>query len=198
MGNSFVRLVAIIILIIVSPILIIVSFLSKRQMGSPVLFKQERAGRFGHPFYIYKFRTMTNQVDEKGELLPSHQRVTPFGNFIRKSSLDELPQLFNIIRGELTFVGPRPLHVEYNALYNEQQRKRLKVTPGITGLAQVNGRNNIPWEEKFKLDTYYVKNKSIWLDTKIIIKTVIKVFKKTDINPDNLKETPRFKGGSND
>lgn len=198
MNNGLIRFFTSVFLVFISPIFIIISFLVKKEMGNPVLFKQERAGQYGKPFYIYKFRTMTNETDDKGDLLPSYKRVTSLGNFLRKSSIDELPQLFNIIRGELTLIGPRPLHVEYNELYNSDQKKRLDVKPGITGLAQVNGRNNISWEEKFKLDVYYVENKSLWLDIKIMIKTFLKVFIKADINPDNQKETPRFKGGSNE
>lgn len=196
MRHNLLRLLALLIFIILSPILLIISLKVKKEMGSPILFKQERAGLHGIPFYIYKFRSMTNETDETGKLLPGYQRITTFGNFLRKSSLDELPQLINVIKGELTLVGPRPLHVEYNQLYNEHQKKRLDVKPGITGLAQINGRNNISWEEKFNLDVEYVEKQNIFFDMMIILKTVIKVFKRDGINPDNQKETPRFKGGS--
>lgn len=159
-----------------------------------IFFKQERAGLNGKPFYIYKFKTMNDKTDNQGELLPGYQRITRIGNILRKTSLDELPQLINLIKGDIALVGPRPLHVEYNEYYNSEQVKRLDVKPGITGLAQVNGRNNISWDEKFKLDVEYVNNKSLLLDFKILVKTIVKVFSKADINPDDLKETPRFKG----
>jgi len=197
MNNNVIRILSIGILILISPLMLIISFLIKKQMGSPVLFTQERAGKYGKPFKIYKFRSMTDEVNDDGELLPGYQRVTTVGNFIRKTSLDELPQLFNVIKGDLTLVGPRPLHVEYNENYNQRQKKRLNVLPGITGLAQINGRNNISWEEKFEYDAKYVENQSLILDIKIIVKTFLKVFKRADINPDNQKETPRFKGDNN-
>lgn len=198
MYEKSIKLLAFFALIILSPLLLIISLLIYKQMGKPIIFKQERAGQHGTPFNIYKFRTMTNETNNDGVLLPSYERVTPIGNFLRKSSLDELPQLFNVLKGELTLVGPRPLHVEYNSLYNEHQKRRLEVTPGITGLAQVSGRNNLTWEEKFQLDAEYVENRNVFLDIKILLKTMVKVFKKSDINPDHLIETPRFKGEVNE
>lgn len=174
------------------PMLIIL--LVKKLNINSVIYRQERAGLHGKSFNIYKFRTMTNEVDDNGILLPSYERVTKLGKFLRKTSLDELPQIYNVIKGDITLVGPRPLHVEYNELYSEHQKKRLTVKPGITGYAQVNGRNNISWEEKFDLDVYYVENKSLRLDIKILILTVLKVLKTEDINPVDQKETPRFRG----
>lgn len=188
------------LILLLLPLLIflLLYFCSFLFMGKPVIFKQERAAKHGKPFYIYKFRTMTEDKDSSGNLLPSYERVTGYGQFLRKTSLDEIPQIINLIKGDLSLVGPRPLHVEYNTLYNSSQRKRLNVKPGVTGLAQINGRNNISWEEKFKLDVYYVENKSFWFDLKILYKTIKKVLLKVDINPDEKKETPRFKGESNE
>lgn len=188
------RTLVCIVLILISPLMLLISLLIKKKMGSPILYTQERSGKDGKPFMIYKFRSMTNEVDANGELLPNYQRVTSLGEFLRKSSLDELPQLINVIKGDITLVGPRPLHMEYNDKYNSKQKKRLEVLPGITGLAQINGRNNISWEEKFDYDVRYVENRSLTLDIKIIAKTIIKILKKSDINPDNQKETPRFLG----
>src|SRR5699024_2455387 len=158
--------------------IIIVAIAIKVSMGSPVMFKQIRPGIKGAPFYIKKFRTMTNEKNKAGELLPNKERITKVGLIIRKLSLDELPQLFNVIKGEMSFVGPRPLLMEYLPLYNEEQMKRHDVLPGITGWAQVNGRNNISWEDRFKLDLYYVENQTIWLDIKILFLTVLKVFRR--------------------
>lgn len=182
--------------ILTIPILMILFLyiLSLKYIGKPVLFTQERAGLHGKPFNIYKFRTMSDERDSDGELLPSYERVTNYGKILRKTSLDELPQIINLLKGDISLVGPRPLHVEYNEYYNEHQKKRLTVKPGITGYAQVNGRNNISWEEKFDLDVYYVENKSLWLDIKILILTILKVVKSEDINPIDQKETPRFRG----
>src|SRR5699024_10378405 len=157
--------------------IITIAFLILLRMGKPVIFKQKRPGLYGRPFYIYKFRTMTNEVDQDGDLLPNHQRITKLGNILRKLSLDELPQLFNVLKGDLSLVGPRPLLMEYLPLYNEEQARRHEVKPGLTGWAQVNGRNAISWEERFKLDIWYVDNQSFWLDMKILFLTLIKVLK---------------------
>ncbi|WP_035507661.1 sugar transferase [Halobacillus karajensis] len=168
----------------------------KRKLGSPVLFKQERPGLHGKPFYVYKFRTMTDERDENGDLLPDDVRLTKTGKTIRKLSLDELPQLFNVIKGDLSLVGPRPLLMEYLELYNSEQARRHEVKPGITGWAQVNGRNAITWEEKFKLDVWYVDHQSFWLDLKILLLTILKVFKSEGINQNGQATMTKFKGTS--
>ena len=160
-------ILAFLLIIIFSPIILIVALLIKLKLGSPILFTQERPGLNGKIFRIYKFRTMSDERDSKGDLLSDELRLKGFGKLIRKSSLDELPQLFNVLKGEMSFVGPRPLLVEYLKLYNQEQAKRHNVKPGITGWAQVNGRNAISWEEKFKLDVYYVEHISFMLDCKI-------------------------------
>ena len=163
------------------PILLIVALLVKVKLGSPVIFKQQRPGLNEIPFYLYKFRTMTDQRDFQGNLLPDHIRLTSFGKFLRKYSLDEIPQLINVIKGDLSLVGPRPLLMEYLPLYTDEQAKRHLVRPGITGWAQVNGRNAITWEEKFKLDVWYVENQSVLLDIKILYLTFFKVIKSEGI-----------------
>ena len=175
-------ILAFLLIIIFSPIILIVALLIKLKLGSPILFTQERPGLNGKIFRIYKFRTMSDERDSKGDLLSDELRLKGFGKLIRKSSLDELPQLFNVLKGEMSFVGPRPLLVEYLELYNQEQAKRHNVKPGITGWAQVNGRNAISWEEKFKLDVYYVEHISFMLDCKILYMTFFKVLKRKDIN----------------
>lgn len=162
--------------------MIVVALLVKYKIGSPVLFIQKRPGLHEKPFLLYKFRTMTEERDSKGQLLPDHLRLTKLGTFLRKYSLDELPQLINVLKGELSLVGPRPLLMEYLPLYSAEQRKRHYVRPGITGLAQVNGRNAISWEEKFQLDVWYVHHNSFLLDIKILFLTVYKVLKSEGIN----------------
>ncbi|MBB6284649.1 sugar transferase EpsL [Geobacillus subterraneus] len=158
------------------------------------MFKQQRPGLHGKPFYLYKFRTMMDERDGKGELLPDHVRLTPFGQLLRKYSLDELPQLFNVLKGDISLVGPRPLLMEYLELYTPEQARRHEVKPGITGWAQVNGRNAISWEEKFKLDVWYVDNRTFWLDIKILFLTVIKVLKKEGINQSEYVTMEKFAG----
>ena|SRR5690554_2488943 len=187
---------SLIAIIILFPLLIIIAFLVKIKLGSPVIFKQARPGKNEKIFKIYKFRTMTNQTDEKGDLLPDKDRLTKFGKFLRRTSLDELPSLFNILIGDLSIVGPRPLLPEYLPLYNDFQRQRHNVKPGLTGLSQVNGRNDISWEEKFKLDVEYVKKLSFFLDVKIILLTFIKVFKREGINKKGQATTDYFKGST--
>ncbi|MGX1982298.1 sugar transferase EpsL [Thermolongibacillus altinsuensis] len=184
-------------IIILSPIILVTAVLVRIKLGSPVIFKQQRPGLHGKPFYLYKFRTMTDERDENGELLPDHMRLTPFGQFLRKFSLDELPQLFNVLKGDLSLVGPRPLLMEYLELYTPEQARRHEVKPGITGWAQVNGRNAISWEEKFKLDVWYVDNRSFWLDLKILFLTVIKVFKSEGINQAGHVTMEKFTGTKN-
>lgn len=181
-------------IIVVSPIVIGTAIVVKKKIGSPILFTQTRPGQYGKPFQVYKFRTMTNETDENGELLPDAERLTETGKFLRKYSLDELPQLINVIKGDISLVGPRPLLMEYNDLYNDEQRRRLDVKPGITGWAQVNGRNALSWEDKFKLDVWYVDNQSFMLDMYILYLTVIKVFKSEGINQEGSVTAEKFKG----
>ncbi|ARQ06544.1 Putative sugar transferase EpsL [Macrococcoides canis] len=178
----------------VSPLIIGTAIVVKKKIGSPIIFKQTRPGQFGKPFDVYKFRTMTNETDENGELLPDSKRLTDTGKFLRKYSLDELPQLINVIKGDISLVGPRPLLMEYNDLYNAEQRRRLDVKPGITGWAQVNGRNALSWEEKFELDVWYVDHQSFMLDLYILYLTVIKVFKSEGINQEGSVTAEKFTG----
>lgn len=196
MKRLFDIITSIIILLVFSIPIIITGLIIYFRLGSPVIFKQKRPGLHGKPFYIYKFRTMTNETDSEGNLLPNEERITATGKIMRKLSLDELPQLFNVLKGDISLVGPRPLLMEYLPLYNKEQARRHDVRPGITGWAQVNGRNNISWEERFKLDVWYVDNQSFLLDIKILFLTVLKVFKREDINPDNKEFVEKFKGSS--
>lgn len=182
------------VLIILAIPLIIVGLLIKVKLGSPILFRQERPGKNGKIFEIIKFRTMNNAKDESGNLLPDDLRLTKFGKFIRSTSIDELPELINILKGDMSIVGPRPLLVEYLDLYNEEQKHRHDVRPGLTGLAQVNGRNSITWEEKFKYDIEYVKNVTFINDCKIILKTIQKVVQRDGINAAETVTMEKFKG----
>lgn len=161
--------------------------------GTP-FFKQQRAGKDGILFFIHKFKSMTDQKDKFGQLLPDEKRLTTFGKILRKTSLDELPQLFNVIKGDMSFVGPRPLPAKYIPLYNDVHKTRSNVKPGISGWAQVNGRNNISWIKKFDLDVWYVQNQSFWLDVRIVLKTVIIVFKSEGVNSDGNATTVPFNG----
>ena len=181
-------------ILLVSPIIVGTAIVVKKKIGTPIIFKQTRPGQFGKPFDVYKFRTMTNETDENGNLLPDSDRLTETGKFLRKYSLDELLQLINVIKGDISLVGPRPLLMEYNELYNEEQRRRLEVKPGITGWAQVNGRNALSWEEKFDLDVWYVKNQSFLLDMYILYLTLYKVVKPEGINNSNETTMPLFEG----
>ncbi|OFS62180.1 sugar transferase [Nosocomiicoccus sp. HMSC09A07] len=181
-------------ILLTAPIMIGSAILISRNLGKPVIFKQTRPGLDGKPFDIYKFRSMSNDVDENGELLPDHLRMTKTGEFIRNTSIDELPQLFNVLKGDISIVGPRPLLMEYLPLYNDEQLKRHDVKPGITGWAQVNGRNAITWEDKFKLDVWYVENQSFSLDMYVIFLTVKNVLKRKDISADNHVTIEKFKG----
>lgn len=187
-------IVSSIALVTLLPIYAILAYTVKKQLGSPVLFRQIRPGLNGKPFEMIKFRTMRDAIDENGEPLPDSERLTPFGKKLRSSSLDELPELWNVLKGDMSLVGPRPLLMEYLPLYNEEQAKRHLVRPGITGYAQVNGRNAISWEEKFKLDSWYVENQSFWLDIKILFKTIKKVIIKDGISADNDATMPKFTG----
>jgi len=182
------------LIILLLPIFGIVVLLIRSGFGKPVLFKQKRPGYHATPFIIYKFQTMTNATDIQGNLLPDEARLTPLGRFIRKYSLDELPQLFNVLKGDLSLVGPRPLLMEYLPLYNEYQARRHEVKPGITGWAQVNGRNAVPWDERFKLDVWYVDHASFWLDMKILWLTILKVFKSEGISQKGHVTMNKFTG----
>lgn len=181
-------------LIVLMPLMIIIGILVRINLGSPIIFKQKRPGKNEKIFTLYKFRTMTDEKDEKGKLLPDSQRLTKFGKFLRSTSLDELPELINILKGDMSIVGPRPLLVEYLKLYNEEQKHRHDVRPGLTGLAQTSGRNAITWEEKFEKDIEYVHNISFIGDVKIIIKTAIKVFKREGISGTNSDTMQKFEG----
>lgn len=187
-------IIASIALILLSPLYAFVAYKVKKNLGSPVLFRQVRPGLHGKPFEMIKFRTMKDAVDEQGNPLPDSKRLTPFGQMLRSTSLDEMPELWNVIKGDMSIVGPRPLLMEYLPLYSPEQAKRHDVRPGMTGHAQVNGRNAIGWEEKFKLDTWYVENQSIWLDFKIMFKTVHKVLAKDDISAEGEATMTRFTG----
>ena len=179
---------------ILIPIVLLVSLMVKFKLGSPIFFKQFRPGLNGKVFNMIKFRTMTCVCDENADLLPDSQRLTKFGKFLRSTSLDELPGLWCVVKGDMSLVGPRPLLVEYLPLYTEKQSKRHEVKPGITGWAQVNGRNAISWEEKFELDVWYVDNQSFWLDTKILYLTVLKVFRREGIRQQGHVTMEGFKG----
>lgn len=183
-------------LVLLSPVYAFVAYKVRKNLGSPVLFRQVRPGLNGKPFEMIKFRSMKDVVDAQGNPLPDSERLTPFGQMLRSSSLDEMPELWNVIKGEMSIVGPRPLLMEYLPLYNEQQAKRHNVRPGITGYAQVNGRNAISWEKKFELDTWYVENRSLWLDFKIMLKTVQKVLSKDDISAEGEATISKFTGTS--
>jgi sugar transferase EpsL len=185
---------ALIALVILSPIILAIALLVRVFIGTPILFKQERPGYKGQPFVIYKFRTMTNRLARDGNLLPDAERLTRFGRLLRSLSLDELPELFNIVRGEMSFVGPRPLLMEYLPLYSPKQAHRHDVVPGLTGWAQVNGRNATDWPTRFDLDTWYVDNWSFWLDIRIILLTVWKVFSREGINQEGQATVKYFKG----
>lgn len=181
-------------LVLLSPVLLVIAFMVRLSLGSPVLFKQVRPGLHGRPFTMYKFRTMTDERDEGGHLLPDEQRLTKFGRFLRSTSLDELPELLNVIKGDMSLVGPRPLLMHYLPLYTPEQARRHEVRPGITGWAQVNGRNAISWEEKFQLDVWYVDNWSLWLDLKILHKTLWKVIVREGISQEGHATTKYFTG----
>src|SRR5690625_1667275 len=192
--RTFDLLVTLLLLVMFMLPIIIISLLIKLIMGSPIFFIQKRPGLHGNPFYIYKFRTMTNETDKSGQLLPNEERMTKLGNVLRKLSLDELPQLFNVLKGDISLVGPRPLLMEYLPLYNKEQARRHEVKPGITGWAQVNGRNAISWEERFKLDVWYVDNQSFLLDLKIICLTILKVVKSEGVNKKEGLTMEKFRG----
>ena len=196
--SIFDKTLALFLIILFLPIYIVVSLLIFFKMGRPILFRQKRPGYKEKIFGIYKFRTMTNEKDKFGNLLPDDKRLVGIGKFIRSTSLDELPQLFNVLKGEMSFVGPRPLLEEYLPLYNEKQKRRHDVKPGITGWAQVNGRNAISWEQKFDYDVWYVDNQSFWLDIKILWMTFLKVVKRSDISSSTSSTMEKFTGSKNE
>lgn len=178
--------------------MLILAYLIKRKLGSPILFRQTRPGLHGKPFEMIKFRTMRDAVDSSGNTLPDSERMTPFGSFLRSSSLDELPELWNVLKGDMSLVGPRPLLMEYLPLYSPEQYRRHEVRPGVTGWAQINGRNAISWPEKFALDVWYVDNRSFWLDIKILFLTVKKVLVREGISAEDEATVTKFSGNNQD
>lgn len=181
-------------IIVLAPFILMIAFAIRYQMGSPVIFNQTRPGLHGRPFQMVKFRTMREARDDEGNLLPDSERLTRFGRFLRSTSLDELPELWNVLTGEMSLVGPRPLLMEYLPLYTLEQMRRHEVLPGITGWAQVNGRNAISWDDKFALDVWYVDNQSFALDLKILWLTMLKVIKREGISADGNATMPKFRG----
>lgn len=196
MKRFFDTAVSLVLITILSPVIITIAMLIRGKLGRPVVFRQVRPGLYGHPFMMMKFRSMTDERDASGNLLPDERRLTAFGRFLRSTSLDELPELWNVIKGDMALVGPRPLLVEYLPLYSPEQARRHEVRPGITGWAQVNGRNALSWEEKFALDVWYVDNRSFWLDIKILLLTVKRVMSRDGINAAGEATMSRFTGSS--
>lgn len=192
--RAFDVLVSAVALLLLCPVIVIVAWQIRRKMGSPVLFRQVRPGLNGKPFQMIKFRTMKDAIDASGNPLPDAERLTPFGQFLRSSSLDELPELLNVLKGDMSLVGPRPLLMEYLPLYSPEQARRHEVRPGVTGWAQVNGRNTLSWEDKFKLDVWYVDNRSFWLDIKVLFLTVKKVLIRDGISADGEATMAKFTG----
>jgi sugar transferase EpsL len=181
-------------LIVISPLLVVLAVLVRLKLGSPILFRQQRPGLGGKAFVIYKFRTMTDQRDASGNLLPDEQRLPPFGQFLRSTSFDELPELFNVFKGDMSIVGPRPLMMKYLSRYSPEQARRHEVKPGITGWAQINGRNAISWEDKFRLDVWYVDNGTLWFDMEIILKSVWMVIAREGITQQDRATMDEFMG----
>jgi len=181
-------------LLVLSPLILCLAWMIRRRLGSPVLFRQVRPGLQGRPFEMIKFRTMRDAVDSNGRPLPDEDRLTPFGRWLRSTSLDELPELWNVLKGDMSLVGPRPLLMEYLPLYSPEQARRHEVRPGITGWAQVNGRNAISWEEKFALDVWYVDHHNLWLDMKILYMTLRKVLVRDGISAEGEATMPKFRG----
>jgi len=187
-------LAAIILCIVLTPLFLVIAILVRSKLGAPVLFKQKRPGKNGVPFTIYKFRTMAECRSKDGKLVPDEERLTDFGRKLRESSLDELPELFNVVKGDMSLVGPRPLLMDYMEKYNEEQARRHEVRPGITGWAQINGRNAISWEEKLKFDIWYIDHWSLWLDFKILLLTIGKVWRREGISQEGKVTVDRFQG----
>ncbi|MCI5144108.1 MAG: sugar transferase [Candidatus Electrothrix sp. AR3] len=181
-------------MLVISPLILLIAFLVRIKIGKPILFIQERPGQHGKPFQIYKFRTMTDKRDANGHLLSDAKRLISFGRFLRSSSMDELPALINVLKGDMSLVGPRPLLMEYLDRYTPEQARRHDIKPGITGWAQVNGRNTLSWEEKFKLDVWYVDNRSLWLDIKVLWMTFLKVFRREGISQEGQATMEVFSG----
>lgn len=181
-------------LVLLAPVMGVVAWQISRKLGSPVLFRQTRPGLGGRPFEMIKFRSMLDAVDAGGQPLPDGKRLTPFGSLLRSTSLDELPELWNVLKGDMSLVGPRPLLMEYLPLYSAQQYRRHEVRPGVTGWAQINGRNALSWEDKFRLDVWYVEHRSLWLDIKILFMTLKKVFLRDGIQAEGEATTSRFTG----
>ncbi|MCG9565862.1 sugar transferase [Vibrio chagasii] len=198
MKRIFDFIISLTALVVFFPIIALVAWKISKNLGTPVLFRQTRPGLNGKPFEMVKFRTMKDAVDQQGNPLPDSVRMTPFGDKLRNSSLDELPELWNVLKGEMSLVGPRPLLMQYLPLYNAEQARRHEVRPGVTGWAQINGRNAISWEEKFELDVWYVDNRTSWLDVKILFLTVKKVFVKEGISADDHVTMPEFEGSKYD
>jgi sugar transferase EpsL len=194
MKRLFDFLLSSLLLVVTAPLMVCVAILVRYKLGSPVLFRQQRPGLRGEPFMICKFRTMTDARDANGEPLPDADRLTPFSRLLRRTSLDELPQLFNVLKGDLSFVGPRPLLMEYLPLYSAEQARRHAVRPGITGWAQVNGRNALSWEERFRLDVWYVDHRSFWLDMKILWLTLLRVIRPEGVNHPGHATMDKFRG----
>ena len=194
MSRAFDVLVAALVLVLMAPVLAALALAIRFTMGAPVLFRQPRPGHRGRPFMMYKFRTMKDAVGPAGELLPDAERLTRLGRFLRATSLDELPELVNVLRGEMSLVGPRPLLPEYLPLYTPEQARRHEVRPGITGWAQVNGRNALSWEEKFRLDVWYVDHRSFLLDLRILALTVVRVFRREGISQEGHATAEKFRG----
>jgi len=192
--RAFDLIVAVPLLVVLSPAMALLALTVRLVMGSPVIFRQARPGLHGKPFTIDKFRTMTDARDAQGNLLPNEQRLTRFGRFLRSTSLDELPELFNVLKGEMSLVGPRPLHTRYLDRYTPEQARRHEVRPGITGWAQVNGRNALTWEQKFEHDVWYVDNRSLGLDFKILWLTALSVVRREGINAEGHVTMPEFRG----
>lgn len=185
-------------IVVMAPVIVLTIILVRMKIGSPVLFTQDRPGHHSKIFRIYKFRTMTDEKDSDGNLLPDEDRLVPFGRFLRSTSLDELPALLNVLKGDMSLVGPRPLLIEYLDRYSAEQARRHDVRPGITGWAQVNGRNGLSWEEKFVLDVWYVDNQSLWLDLRILLLTVWKTLKRENINQQGQATMKKFMGTGQD
>ena len=198
MKRLFDIFVSLLLIIIISPVMVVISIFVRIFIGKPIFFSQLRPGFKGRPFLMVKFRTMTNLRNDEGKLLSDEKRITKFGSFLRKSSLDELPELFNVLKGDMSLVGPRPLLMDYLPRYNSHQSKRHNVRPGITGWAQINGRNAISWEDKFNLDVWYVENYSFWLDMRILLITIKKVIKREGISADGEATMPPFQGSDSD
>jgi len=196
MKRSLDILLSVVALAVLSPILLLLGVIVRLRLGSPVLFGQKRPGHYGRPFQLTKFRTMTDDRNDDGDLLPDVERLNRFGRFLRSTSLDELPELWNVLKGDMSLVGPRPLLMEYLQLYSDEQARRHDVRPGITGWAQVNGRNTLAWDEKFKLDVWYVDNRTVWLDIRILFMTIAKVLKGDGVSHAEHATMEKFRGGA--